>query len=282
MNIHHTWISYLEMWLVSPSNDSLLLFDGYDDQALGTGLFPGGLQFGGMDFGTYSGLPINDGSNYCFSLTSINSLETVLGQGYSSMPEGYYLPMGDVNNLQGSLVNGDWTLFVGDYFQQDEGYIYNWYIDFSEELITAAPDYEPVLLDSYWNGYTEDVLELTPTEIGQFNYEIIVSDDYDCTFEKTLTLTVLNPDCTVGVDDFESEVIQVYPNPSDGIFNINVADNVLSSISIYNELGDVVLTKENLRSQTYIADLTMHANGLYLGQILTQDGKSLLFKVLKK
>ena len=65
-----------------------------------------------------------------------------------------------------------------------------------------------------------------------------------------------------------SNDIQIYPNPSTGIVNIN---NVAgSTVLVYNVLGEVVSSIENA-NQFNTVDLSTYANGTYMVKVLTND-----------
>lgn len=71
-----------------------------------------------------------------------------------------------------------------------------------------------------------------------------------------------------GVDENEA-LVKVYPNPTNGLLNIEAED--MTRISVYNSLGQCVLRKEVVENQT-IVDLHDAASGLYQLRIETQNG----------
>lgn len=67
----------------------------------------------------------------------------------------------------------------------------------------------------------------------------------------------------------------IYPNPSDGFFNVGLPDNDLSkTIKIYNRLGQLVKEFEVSNQMTsYFIDLRGYSNGLYFVELITGDQK---------
>lgn len=88
---------------------------------------------------------------------------------------------------------------------------------------------------------------------GEFSYE-------DCEVESSVSTTSYNK---------EKSQIEIYPNPSSGVFTINnKLPNSNSLVSIYNSLGQLVLNSriENNTSQISF-DLSSNPSGIYLIQI---------------
>lgn len=75
-----------------------------------------------------------------------------------------------------------------------------------------------------------------------------------------------------------NENIIVYPNPSNGVFNIVIANpprrmkQSLPNIEIYNMLGEKVYSKFNIQTSTLNIDLSSQPNGIYLYRVLQEDG----------
>jgi hypothetical protein len=81
-----------------------------------------------------------------------------------------------------------------------------------------------------------------------------------------------------------SSNIQVYPNPSNTLININISDskNKRLEYSIYNLLGQVQ-TNGKIKSETKIIDISNLTNGEYLLSIYDKKGESLFTqKIIKE
>ena len=76
--------------------------------------------------------------------------------------------------------------------------------------------------------------------------------------------------------------IAIYPNPTDGLFNIsfNNPDELMKQIIIVNHLGSVVVNKENPNNNTI--DMNNLSSGLYVIKIISNKGNVYYDKVIKR
>lgn len=97
-------------------------------------------------------------------------------------------------------------------------------------------------------------------------YSITVTDANGCTDTWSIT---------TGINKASVKSINVYPNPTKGVLNIENAEN--SSIKVYNIIGDVVASVNNASTLTKI-DISNLAEGSYIVKILS-DKKSIVKKI---
>ncbi|MFN3874322.1 MAG: PKD domain-containing protein [Flavobacteriales bacterium] len=114
---------------------------------------------------------------------------------------GTYSAVQSWGNLIGCPLNGTWTFTVTDLWAIDNGFICDWSINFDPALFPSLTTYTPVLgttADSAgWSGPNlipdasnpwQAVIEgVTP---GTFNYTFSVTDNFGCTYDTTITVTV--------------------------------------------------------------------------------------------
>ena len=80
----------------------------------------------------------------------------------------------------------------------------------------------------------------------------------------------------VGIEDISSDFVEIYPNPSRGIFNVSIQLNNLQNVSLelVNSLGELVSDKNLGESKGELNesfDLSNQPSGIYLLRILLDD-----------
>ncbi|MFN7014395.1 MAG: PKD domain-containing protein, partial [Bacteroidia bacterium] len=191
INMEHSYLGDLEIRLVSPTGQSIILK-----------AYPGG-------GGTYLGCPLDDpavgpgtGRNYCFTSTAttlmVNGATTACGTpSVGSINAGDYMPVQPFTNLIGSALNGNWSLIVTDNLGIDNGYIFNWSINFDSSLIPSDYQFTPVLTSTSWTPNADitnvngNQITVTPTTVGNHCYTYNVTDDFGCTYTQQVCLDVV-------------------------------------------------------------------------------------------
>ncbi|MES2680900.1 MAG: T9SS type A sorting domain-containing protein [Bacteroidota bacterium] len=133
-----------------------------------------------------------------------------------------------------------------------------------------------------WNtGFVGAVVSYTlPVDID-YQYSVAGADAFGCV--KTATLTVSVAKCTgIHEDIVAGHNIAVMPNPGTGLFNIYVEKTTERlSMSVYNELGQLVKTQEILSSANKL-DLTEAKPGIYFVKIIEKDQVLKVVKLIKE
>lgn len=75
--------------------------------------------------------------------------------------------------------------------------------------------------------------------------------------------------------------IAIYPNPSESVFNINRNNSDKLSIRIFDITGKLVFSKKNISKTNYSLDLSNHAKGIYLLNMIS-NGKIATKKLVLK
>ena len=77
---------------------------------------------------------------------------------------------------------------------------------------------------------------------------------------------------TLSTNDYDLDTISIYPNPSNGIFNINLNNITNYSVNLYDVTGKILYTDNNTNGITnYILNLNKFANGIYMLKIVTKN-----------
>jgi len=212
LDIEHSYIGDLEILLTCPNGTSVSLMNAYNGFS---GAIPGGC---GSGIGTFLGNDTNDDGgapgtpveSYCFS-PSMATLGTICAEnaagntiqnayGFNTMnPDGIYLPDGNFNDFIGCPVNGNWTITVRDNQGIDDGYIFQWGIYFNSSLYPESEGYANIVDTNWWSfdptiisGLNGDTLiTVQPTQVGTFNYQFNVIDDFGCQYDTTVTFEVV-------------------------------------------------------------------------------------------
>ncbi|MEM9050439.1 MAG: gliding motility-associated C-terminal domain-containing protein [Bacteroidota bacterium] len=242
--MEHTFLGDLEAWLTCPNGQSALLFDGYN----GVGLYEDGQEgFGGG--GTYLGDANDDessdpgiGFEYCFSDNGpLGTLENEFNAGNTvpvnsfegggnAMIAGSYLPAENfATSFEGCPVNGEWTLNIADNIGIDNGWIFEWSMEFNPEFEVDTVFYTPALDSAYWEvnpdiiEYSDTSVTIVPQSTGTNQYTFVVIDEFGCLHSETY-------------DIFVREIPEISAVPVcsliDSIFPTNAPEGGLIEVSV--------------------------------------------------
>lgn len=133
-------------------------------------------------------------------------------------------------------------------------------------------------------GETSQTIQVDTTGVGIGTVElwVEVTDVYTCA--STDTITIQFDDCT-GISDYADQWgVQVFPNPSDGLFSVEI--NSLStapvSVALFNTFGKEVYRLDNVvinGSQAIELNLNDKPEGIYLLNV-KGDGINMIRKVI--
>ena len=189
INMEHSYIGDLDIELTSPSGESIFIRQ----------------QAGG---GTFLGCPIDDttsgpgtGRQYCFDPNATVDLTGAPTDGGcpsgTSITPGTYMTDEPFTDLLGSTLNGDWCLTITDNITLDDGYIFEWFLDFDSSIVPPDQSFTPVITNEEWQAdptivaTNGNVITVEPDTVGQNCYTYIAEDDYGCTYTETVCIDVL-------------------------------------------------------------------------------------------
>lgn len=108
----------------------------------------------------------------------------------------------------------------------------------------------------------------TYTVNGTFTDTLSAFNSCDSIVITQLTTSIT---CTTDIAENKTALdVSVYPNPTNGIFNLQMSSNEIFGLKIYNVLGESVY-EQILTSPTVQINLSNQPNGLYFIQITTQQ-----------
>jgi len=199
INIEHSYVRDLDISIQCPNGSIMRLDTTNANFSIEVFL---GMPFEGDDNDPNIGDPIpGKGFTYCFTPTPQFSTffqEALMGgQGYT-LPAGDYTPIDGFNTLVGCPVNGEWTLIVEDKIKQDNGWLFSWDITFSEDLRPDTETFTPAINSWGWVNnpaiifQDQDSMLSVPGTAGTTNYIFEVVDEFGCTFDTTISFSVLS------------------------------------------------------------------------------------------
>ncbi|HPF91111.1 MAG TPA: PKD domain-containing protein, partial [Flavobacteriales bacterium] len=192
MNMEHSFIGDLVVRIISPTGQTVTMHQ----------------QGGG---GTFLGVPVDNDAQpnvqgtcwqYCFSPSATNG--TWVDNAGGTLPSGTYESLNNLDGLVGSQLNGIWQLQICDLWASDNGFVCDWNINFDPDLFPDLVEFTPVYGtdcdSSSWSGpnitstsSTCQGICITPPGTGVFPYTYTVTDNFGCTYDTTLSITVIPP-----------------------------------------------------------------------------------------
>jgi hypothetical protein len=224
LNMEHSYLGDLDITITCPNGSTTVLHDNANG---------GGGTILGNPVAT--GLPVDDntsvltpgtGLTYCFSPASTNGFISDVASYTTLTPytdptgnvstsanqvnAGTYEGEGNWATLIGCPLNGTWTITVTDNLSADNGYIFWWGIDFDPALYPVLWGFTPTLVSHTWSGpglasTTTNPMTFAPLVTGTNTYTYSVTDNYGCTYDTTVTVTV-SPGPTVTISPASATV----------------------------------------------------------------------------
>ncbi len=193
VNMEHSYLGDLDVTFICPNGQEMLVSS-----------YPGP--------GTSLGIPVmgdtppvaGEGFDYFWSADATNGTwADSPGEG-GTLPSGTYASVSSWGTLDGCPLNGVWQLEICDFWAADNGFVFEWGIDFADTLYPVSQSFTPqfgllcdstswapsggddVLLDGIWNCPELTVTNMDPgvetytaTAMNNFGCEYSLSFDVD-------------------------------------------------------------------------------------------------------
>jgi hypothetical protein len=79
----------------------------------------------------------------------------------------------------------------------------------------------------------------------------------------------LHSESSLSIENFtNSNIVSLYPNPVKDILNIDILDNTISSIKVYDLQGKLILEDTNTT-----INVNHLSNGIYIVKVVTEEGE---------
>ncbi|MEZ4856737.1 MAG: PKD domain-containing protein [Gelidibacter sp.] len=207
LTMEHSYLGDLDISIISPNGQQITLknYPGGGSANLGTPWATGAVD--GNSANTTPGI----GAQYCFvpgntNPTMVGGIVTggtfPNGNGPgtytdSYVPAGNYRAEESFTGLLGSPLNGDWTIRVVDNLGLDNGYIFQWSIEFDPNLQPPELSFTPVITSEAWDAdatitnTSGNTITVQPPTAGTFCYTYRVTDDFGCEYTQDVCIDVL-------------------------------------------------------------------------------------------
>jgi subtilisin-like proprotein convertase family protein len=257
MNFEHSFMGDLTITFICPNGGSILVH-----------------QQGGS--GTFLGEPVDDdldpdnpgiGYDYWWEPGATNGTWADNIQG--TLPSGVYESVQPFTNLNGCPLNGTWEVEVCDLWGQDNGFIFDWSIEFAPELypeaVSFTPTFGPECDSTWWDGPSIiddggdcNIVTISPNEIGVESYIYRGQNDFGCYYDRTIDVTVVGtiPTVTANQTQFCGSPVQMMANigdvdPEDCEFSWTPSTNLDDSSSQSPTIDFIENTTEYTVSVSY-------------------------------
>jgi gliding motility-associated-like protein len=123
----------------------------------------------------------------------------ISGQDEYRLPPGDYRSENSLAGLVGCPLNGEWSLVIKDQLSRDNGWIFEWGIDFKPSLYPAVETFTRSISDHRWlpntniSMYTPDSIISKPRNAGVATFVYQVTDNVGCKFDTTVNVNILPP-----------------------------------------------------------------------------------------
>jgi len=179
-------------------------------------------------------------------------------------PSELTFPVAEYNHSVGSSITG--------------GYVYhgNVYSDIQDLYFLADIDGIIGTVDNdnnfvnhgdfggYWVSFGEDINgEIYLADITGSIYKIIGGEIFD-------------------TEDFDASEVALIPNPASDSLHISINNNLISTISILDLKGSVIIYEENIATSEKTISINSLQSGIYIVKINSENGQSIIKKLVIK
>jgi len=156
----------------------------------------------------------------------------------------------------------------------------NWYNSATSEgqngTCFNCPGAQWTGVDSQYATMTEYSYDLAAFSTqSSIMFRFVFHSDQAVSEEGVLVDNLVISGGVLSVDKFQEDAFVVYPNPSQGIFNIRAKANPSLSINVYDVTGKLIYTKDvaKINNNSYRLDLSDYATGVYFLNLESKTSK---------
>ncbi|HNW69875.1 MAG TPA: PKD domain-containing protein [Bacteroidales bacterium] len=215
VNMEHSFSGDLGFRIICPNGQNVQL----DPNTHSGGAYMGE-PYGGSNHGSYDNgcNPVDNnpgtGWTYCWSevypqqgtLDNLSNSVSLIDSTNIYNNTNYITPSGPLSGLIGCPLNGTWNIEICDDYGIDNGYIFWWSINLDPSIVPAGWAYTIPIDTMIWSGpnihqISDSSISVYVNSGGTFDYILSVTDESGCTYDTTITLTVITqPEINLGPD----------------------------------------------------------------------------------
>ena len=263
LNIEHSFLGDLTLEIISPNGQSVILHNLTTAQNAASANLGIPWAAGALDSQSNNTTP-GIGGNYCF--VPGNAFPTLEGgvqtggvfvyaDGPSTyvdsfVPEGNYRSINPLSALVGSPLNGIWTIRITDNFQEDNGYMFSWKLNFDPSILPADLSFTPTFVSESWDAdpsilnTTGNTITVQPATSGAHCYTYRAIDDFGCEYTEQVCIDVLPEIVTApAIDLFACDTGPPYLYNLTENTPIVIASSTIQSalvVTYHNSLADAI------------------------------------------
>lgn len=196
LNMEHSYMGDLVVAITCPNGQTVVM---HQQGGGGTNL---GVAVQSDDVDCSDPSTQGEGFDYCFTPTATQTWVDA-SAGVNILPAGDYASVNPLDGLVGCPTNGVWTLSVTDNWAADDGTVFSFGLtldpSYYPDITTFTPDIGFGADSSSWDNSGQFITNISadgntftvdPTSSGAYDYTYTLLNDFGCTYDSTITVTV--------------------------------------------------------------------------------------------
>ena len=179
-------------------------------------------------------------------------------------PSELTFPVAEYNHSVGNSITGGYV-YHGSIYSDIQNFYF--FADIGGIIGTVDSDNNLLIhgdFSGYWVSFGEDINgEIYIADISGSIYKVIGGEIFD-------------------TDDFTNSEISIIPNPASDSLHVSINNNLISTITILDLKGSILITEENLFVSEKTISINSLKSGIYIVKIISEKGQSIVKKLVIK
>lgn len=113
-------------------------------------------------------------------------------------------------------------------------------------------------------------------------WEIWNTDITNGSFDNLFSNSVCLPILEIEESTHTENNLTIYPNPTEGILTLTVKNNFIKALEVFNQLGQTIFKKDNIKNNQYLLEMDNANDGIYFLKVIDNENKLLHTKIVLK